>query len=162
VNNYREAYNLYVCTGILFNHESPLRPVRFVTQKIISTAKRIAAGSGETLTLGRMDISRDWGWAPEYVDAMWRMLQLDKPEDFVIATGVTLSLEDFVAHTFNMLGLYWKDHVIQSQELFRPTDILVSCADVSKAKKKLNWGARIKGVEVIEAILKSDAVGSNT
>jgi GDPmannose 4,6-dehydratase len=162
VNNYREAYNLYACTGILFNHESSLRPARFVTQKIISTAKRIAAGSGETLTLGRMDISRDWGWAPEYVDAMWRMLQLDKPEDFVIATGVTLSLEDFVAHTFNMLGLYWKDHVIQSQELFRPTDILVSCADVSKAKKKLNWVAKIKGVEVIEAILKSDAVGSNT
>jgi GDPmannose 4,6-dehydratase len=157
VNNYREAYNIYACTGILFNHESPLRPVRFVTQKIISTAIRIAAGSNEKLILGRMDISRDWGWAPEYVDAMWRMLQLDRPEDFVIGTGETFTLEVFVSHAFKVLGLDWNDYVIQSEELFRPTDILVSCADVSKAKEKLNWKARIKGVEVIEAMIKSDA-----
>ena len=123
VNNYREAYHLYACTGILFNHESHLRPARFVTQKIISTAKRIAAGSAEKLTLGRMDISRDWGWAPEYVDAMWRMLQLDKPEDFVIATGESLTLEEFVAHTFKVLGLDWREHVIQDQAFFRPADI---------------------------------------
>jgi GDPmannose 4,6-dehydratase len=139
VNNYREAYNLYACTGILFNHESHLRPARFVTQKIISTAKRIAAGSGETLTLGRIDISRDWGWAPEYVEAMWRMLQLEKPEDFVIASGETFTLEYFVAHTFKVLGLDWKEHVVQDQSLFRPTDILISCANASKAKEKLGW-----------------------
>jgi len=153
VNNYREAYNLFACTGILFNHESPLRPARFVTQKIIGTAKRIAGGSGETLTLGRMDISRDWGWAPEYVDAMWRMLQLEKPEDFVIATGETFSLEDFVAHAFCTLGLNWKDHVIQDHSLFRPTDILVNYADASKAKEKLGWAANIKGLAVVEAML---------
>jgi GDPmannose 4,6-dehydratase len=147
---------LYACTGILFNHESPLRPKRFVTQKIIESAKRIAAGSGEKLTLGRMDISRDWGWAPEYVDAMWRMLQLDKPEDFVIATGQTLTLGDFVEHSFKVLGLNWKDHVLQDQTLFRPTDILVSCANTGKAKEKLGWEACIYGTAVVEAMINSD------
>jgi GDPmannose 4,6-dehydratase len=155
VNNYRESYNMYACSGILFNHESPLRPARIVTQKIISTAKRIAAGSGEVLTLGRIDISRDWGWAPEYVDAMWRMLQLENPEDFVIATGETYTLEDFVAHIFKVLGLDWKDHVIQDRSFFRPADILVSCADASKAKEKLDWMASIKGMGVVEAMLES-------
>ena len=154
VNNYREAYNLYACTGILFNHESPLRPVRFVTQKIISTAKRIAAGSLEKLTLGRMDISRDWGWAPEYVDAMWRMLQLDKPEDFVIATGVSITLEEFVANTFNLLGLNWEEYVVQDKALFRPSDILISQANPSKAKEVLGWCANYNGRDVIFQMLK--------
>ena len=149
VNNYREAYNLHACTGILFNHESPLRPERFVTQKIIGAAKRIAAGSGETLTLGRMDISRDWGWAPEYVDAMWSMLQLEKPEDFVIATGETITLEEFVAQAFNTLGLNWKDYVVQDQKLFRPTDILVSSADAGKAKRHLGWSATTQARNVV-------------
>ena len=153
VDNYREAYNLFACTGILFNHESPLRPTRFVTQKIISTAKRIAAGSDETLILGRMDISRDWGWAPEYVNAMWRMLQLEKPEDFVIATGVTFTLEDFVAYTFEALELNWRDHVKQDKSLFRPTDILESFADASYAKEKLDWAASIKGQALVNAML---------
>jgi GDPmannose 4,6-dehydratase len=153
VDNYREAYGLFACTGLLFNHESPLRPTRFVTQKIISTAVRIAAGSSEILNLGRMDISRDWGWAPEYVDAMWRMLQLEKPEDFVIATGESFSLEDFVAHTFRLLGMNWKDHVIQDPKLFRPTDILMSRADVSKAKDKLGWVAFTKNIDVPAAML---------
>ena len=154
VNNYREAYNIYACTGILFNHESPLRPARFVTQKIISTAIRIAAGSNEKLILGRMDISRDWGWAPEYVDAMWRMLQLEKSEDFVIATGETFTLEAFVEHTFNVLGMNWQDHVVQDKSFFRPTDILVSTADSGKAKNKLDWVAKIKGKALVEAMLE--------
>jgi GDPmannose 4,6-dehydratase len=154
VDNYREAYNLFACTGILFNHESPLRPTRFVTQKIISTAKRIAAGSDETLILGRMDISRDWGWAPEYVNAMWRMLQLKKPEDFVIATGETFTLEDFVAYTFEALELNWRDYVKQDKSLFRPTDILESFADASYAKEKLDWAASIKGQALVNAMLK--------
>jgi len=153
VNNYREAYHMYACTGILFNHESPLRPARFVTQKIISTAKRIAAGSVEKLTLGRMDISRDWGWAPEYVDAIWRMMQLEKPMDFVIATGETLTLEEFVAHAFKILGLDWKEHVIQDQAFFRPTDIMVSRADASKANEKLGWVASVKGLSVVERMM---------
>ena len=152
VNNYREAYNLFACTGILFNHESPLRPTRFVTQKIISTAKKIANGSKETLYLGRLDISRDWGWAPEYVEAMWLMLQFEKPEDFVIATGETISLEEFVAHAFNIHGLNWHDFVIQDPSLFRPTDILISRANPSKAKVKLGWEARIKAGSVVEAM----------
>jgi len=113
----------------------------------------IAAGSGETLTLGRLDISRDWGWAPEYVDAMWRMLQLVKPEDFVIATGVTITLEEFVAHSFKVLDLDWKQHVVQDQSFFRPTDILVSSADASKAVVKLSFFANTKGTDVAGAMM---------
>jgi GDPmannose 4,6-dehydratase len=154
VNNYREAYNIFACTGILFNHESHFRPARFVTQKIIRTAKLIASGSNEKLTLGRMDISRDWGWAPEYVDAMWRMLQLNKPEDFVIATGESFTLEDFVAHAFKVLGLNWKDHVRQEKAFFRPTDIMISSADPNKAKEKLGWVANIKGLSVVEKMMQ--------
>ena len=154
VNNYREAYNLYACTGILFNHESPLRPTRFVTQKIVQAAKRIAEGSNEKLLLGRLDISRDWGWASEYVEAMWRMLQLDKPEDFVIATGETISLEEFVSHAFSTHSLDWQEFVIQDQSLFRPTDILSSSANPAKAKDKLGWKAKIKAGGVVEAMMR--------
>jgi GDPmannose 4,6-dehydratase len=155
VNNYREAYNLYACTGILFNHESPLRPARFVTQKIISAAKRIASGSGETLTLGRMDISRDWGWAPEYVEAMWLMLQQDQPEDFVIATGKTYLLEDFVRLAFATFDLDWREHVKQSDIFFRPTDLLVSSADPSKAKLKLGWQAQFDMPIVVAKMMQA-------
>jgi len=153
VNNYRDAYGLFTCTGLLFNHESPLRPDRFVTQKIIHTAKRIANGSNEKLTLGRLDISRDWGWAPEYVDAMWRMLQLEKPEDFVIATGVTTKLEDFVVQAFTLLGLNWKEHVLQDKSLYRPSDILISCADPTKAKLKLSWTPSFTCDQVIKSMI---------
>lgn len=154
VNNYREAYELFACTGMLFNHESPLRPTRFVTQKIVQAAKRIGDGSDEMLHLGRLDISRDWGWAPEYVDAMWRMLQLDKPDDFVIATGETHSLEDFVAHAFKLQGLKWQEHVVQDHTLFRPTDLLINRADPSKAKKVLNWQAQMTMHQVIEKMMQ--------
>lgn len=153
VENYRAAYNLYACTGILFNHESPLRPTRFVTQKIISTARRIASGSTEKLKLGRLDISRDWGWAPEYVEAMWLMLQQDVPEDYVIATGTTVTLEEFVAEVFRCLGLDWKDHVVVDAEFLRPTDLLVSRADPSKAERQLGWKARYKVADVVKGML---------
>lgn len=143
VNNYREAYQLYACTGILFNHESPLRPERFVTQKIIQTAKRIANGSKENLILGRLDIQRDWGWAPEYVEAMWKMLQMKEADDYIIATGKTISLEDFIKETFDQLGLDWQMHVRQSQDLMRPTDLTVSKADPIKAFNKLGWKAQV-------------------
>lgn len=155
VDNYREAYSLFACTGILFNHESPLRPSRFVTQKIISAAKRIASGSGETLRLGRMDIARDWGWAPEYVEAMWLMLQQDKPDDFVIATGQTYSLEDFVRLSFSAFDLDWQMHVEQSDEFLRPTDLLVSSADPTKAKKTLGWQANVSMPQVVERMTRS-------
>jgi len=142
VANYREAYGLYACSGILFNHESPLRPERFVTQKIVRAAGRIAAGSSERLVLGNLDIARDWGWAPEYVDAMWAMQQQAEPEDFVIATGKTHSLRDFVSRTFSALGLDWQEHVDIDPALKRPTDIATSRADPSRAADKLGWKAK--------------------
>ena len=155
VANYRVAYSIFACTGILFNHESPLRPARFVTQKIINTARRIAAGSDEKLVLGRLDISRDWGWAPEYVEAMWRMLQATIPEDYVIATGSSITLEEFVVTAFEHLGLNWKDHVVQDKMFFRPTDITVSRANPEKARMKLGWSSKIKSQDVVIRMLDS-------
>ena len=155
VNNYREAYGLFACTGILFNHESILRPERFVTQKIIRAVKRISEGSSEKLKLGRLDIARDWGWAPEYVEAMWLMLQQSQPKDFVIATGTTITLEKFVKIAFEQAQLNWKDHVIQDSGLFRPTDLAIGRADPSKAQKMLSWKASTKGVEVVKKMYQS-------
>jgi len=156
LDNYRNAYNLFACTGILFNHESFLRPNRFVTQKIISSVKRIALGSKETLELGRLDISRDWGWAPEYVEAMWLMLQQPEPEDFVIATGETNLLKDFVAVAFDQFGLNWEDHVTQNEEFMRPTDILISVGDPSKAYQKLGWKAKSKMRDVVKLMIGNE------
>jgi len=156
VPNYREAYGIFAATGILFNHESPLRPQRFVTSKIVSTALRIASGSKETLHLGKIDIHRDWGWAPDYVDAMWRILQHPEPDDFVIATGETHSLEDFVRITFDQLGLDWKEHVVNDPTLFRPSDIERSCGNPSKAKEKLGWVASKKFREIISELIQAE------
>jgi GDPmannose 4,6-dehydratase len=155
VANYREAYGLYACSGILFNHESPLRPTRFVTQKIVSTACRIAIGSPERLTLGRLDIQRDWGLAPEYVEAMWQMLQQEAPEDFVIATGETQPLQRFVAEVFETLGLDWQHYVDADPSLVRPTDLLVSRADPSRAEAKLGWIARTRLPGVVGAMVEA-------
>ena len=155
VRNYRDAYGLYACTGILFNHESVLRPERFVTQKIIRTVKRISQGSSEKLILGRMDISRDWGWAPEFVEAMWLMLQQVKPSDYVIATGYTMSLEEFVQATFRQAGLDWKSYIVQDTQLFRPNDLLISSADPSKAENELGWRASVRGVDLIKKMYQS-------
>jgi GDPmannose 4,6-dehydratase len=155
VNNYRDAYGIFACTGILFNHESPLRPERFVTQKIVRAVKRIANGSPERLNLGRLDISRDWGWAPEYVEAMWLMLQQDAPEDYVIATGTTISLESFVSTAFAQANLDWKDYVTQDPALFRPTDLLIGRADSSKALERMGWKATTQGIEVVKKMYQS-------
>lgn len=141
VVNYREAYKLYACTGILFNHESPLRSARFVTRKIISTACRIAAGNPEKLHLGNMEIERDWGWAPEYVEAMWLMLQEVEPSDFIIATGTSNRLLDFVQEAFSYVGLEWRDHIETDPDLFRPADIITARADLSRAESILGWKA---------------------
>jgi GDPmannose 4,6-dehydratase len=153
VNNYRAAYGLFACSGILFNHESTLRPSRFVTQKIIGAAKRIANGSEEILELGRIDIFRDWGWAPEYVQAMWLMLQQDSPEDFVIATGESYSLEDFIRLSFSCYGLDWRKYVQESKELYRPADLIISRADPGKAFRKLGWKATVTMPEVIKNMM---------
>jgi len=158
VANYREAYGLFACSGILFNHESPLRPERFVTQKIVRTASRIAAGSGERLRLGNLDIWRDWGWAPEYVRAMWLMLQQDTPEDYVIATGVTSSLEQFVEEVFRLKGLHWKDHVDIDPAFFRPSDLRMSAANPNKAATRLGWKAQYTVRDVArEMVARADA-----
>jgi GDPmannose 4,6-dehydratase len=150
VANYREAYNLFACTGILFNHESPLRPERFVTQKIIKSARRIAAGKQEKLHLGNISISRDWGWAPEYVEAMWLMLQRDKADDFVIATGVTNTLGGFVEEAFQTVGLNWQEHVITDPTLLRPSEIMISRGNAAKAATQLGWKAKLQMREVVK------------
>lgn len=153
VDNYREAYGLHACSGILFNHESPLRPSRFVTQKIVGAAWRIANGSTERLQLGRLDIARDWGWAPEYVVAMHRMLQQDTPRDYVIATGHTHTLEHFVETVFSQLGLDWRAHVEQRQELMRPNELTVSRADPSLAAAHLQWQATSSMTQVVSKMM---------
>lgn len=144
VANYREAYNLFACSGILFNHESPLRPKRFVTQKIVAAACDIAQGNSNKLYLGDISIQRDWGWAPEYVEAMYLMMQQEEPDDYVIATGETCKLEDFVAEVFAALNLNWRDHVVSDRTLFRPTDIAISQGNPAKAQQKLGWQARYR------------------
>jgi len=156
VNNYREAYGLFACTGMLFNHESPLRPARFVTQKIVQAAKRISKGSNEKLILGRLDICRDWGWAQEYVEAMWLMLQQEYPEDFVIATGKTYALKDFVEMAFAAVNLDWRVYARQSDDFMRPADLLISSADPSKAKLKLGWHARTEMPQVVAKMISAD------
>jgi GDPmannose 4,6-dehydratase len=156
VANYREAYNLYCCTGILFNHESPLRPSRFVTKKIVTTATRIKAGSNEKLELGRLDINRDWGWSPDYVEAMWLILQQGKPEDFVIATGVCRSLQDYVRGVFECLDLDWKEHVTINSGLKRPSDIDVSYGNATKAEKVLGWKSKVQFQEIISRMVEEE------
>ncbi|MDB5241909.1 MAG: GDP-mannose 4,6-dehydratase [Spirosoma sp.] len=141
VANYREAYSIQASTGILFNHESPLRPERFVTQKIVAAACRIANGSEEALTLGNIDIARDWGWAPDYVEAMWQMLQKEQADDYVIATGQTNKLRDFINVVFRTVGLNWEDHVRIDISFFRPTDIAEGHANPTKAHQHLGWKA---------------------
>jgi GDPmannose 4,6-dehydratase len=156
VANYREAYGLFACSGILFNHESPIRPERFVTQKIISTVCRISKNSSEKLHLGNLDISRDWGWAPEYVEAMYLMLQQDNPEDFVIATGESYSLKDFVATAFNHLNLSWKDYVVSDPSFMRPTDLSISRANPRKAKAQLDWQAKYKMPDIVKMMVEAE------
>jgi GDPmannose 4,6-dehydratase len=153
VTSYRAAYGLYACSGILFNHESPLRPERFVTQKVVAAACRIAAGSGERLTLGDLTIRREWGWAPEYVEPMWRMLQQDQPADYVICTGETRSLADFVEEAFAAVGLTASDHVDQDPKLFRPSEIRSSVGSAAKAHKQLGWTAQYRMRDVVRAMV---------
>jgi GDPmannose 4,6-dehydratase len=156
VANYREAYDLFACTGMLFNHESPLRPERFVTRKIVKAACRIADGSKGKLHLGNISIARDWGWAPEYVEAMWLMLQQESPDDFVIATGETHTLEEFVSEAFACVGLNWHDHVVTDPSLLRPSEIMVSRANPAKAQEKLGWQAKNKMHGVVRMMVEEE------
>ncbi|MDY7013576.1 MAG: GDP-mannose 4,6-dehydratase [Cyanobacteriota bacterium] len=154
VANYREAYGLFACSGILFNHESPLRPERFVTQKIVAGACRIARGSSEKLHLGNLKIQRDWGWAPEYVEAMYLMLQKEEPDDYAIATGESYKLEDFVARAFAAVDLNWRDWVVTDASLLRPTDLAIGRGNPSKAKEKLGWQAQYKMPDVVRLMVE--------
>ncbi|OJW78854.1 GDP-mannose 4,6-dehydratase [Spirosoma sp. 48-14] len=154
VANYREAYQLDACTGILFNHESPLRPERFVTQKIVASACRIAKGSKEILVLGNIDIARDWGWAPEYVEAMWLMLQHQRADDYIIATGKTHKLSDFIRIVFETVGLSWQEHVRIDHSFFRPTDIAEGHANPAKALNKLGWIANYSMADVASSMVE--------
>lgn len=155
VANYREAYGIFACSGILFNHESPLRPQRFVTQKIVSAACRIAKGSQEKLYLGNVNIQRDWGWAPEYVEAMYLMLQQEQADDYAIATGESHKLEDFVAAAFACVGLDWQEHVVADASLLRPTDLAISRGNPTKAKEKLGWEAQYKMPDVVRMMVEA-------
>lgn len=156
VANYRDSYALFACSGILFNHESLLRPSRFVTRKVAMAAARIALGSAETLTIGDLSIERDWGWAPEYVEAMWAMLQQPEPEDFVIATGRHTSLQNFVETSFASLGLDWRKHVVQDKSLFRPSEIRSGYGLPAKAARLLDWTARTTVEEVASRMTLSE------
>ena len=156
VANYREAYGLFACSGILFNHESPLRPARYVTQKVVRGAADIAERKTDRLTLGALDIARDWGWAPEYVDAMHRMLAHPEPEDFVIATGETHRLEAFVAEVFARFGLDWRLHVDTDNALLRPSDISRSVGNPGKARRLLGWEAQTRMAEMVTRLVEAE------
>jgi GDPmannose 4,6-dehydratase len=162
VANYREYYGLFACSGILFNHESPWRPSRFVTRKITAAAANIGAGSRERLALGNLSIRRDWGWAPDYVEAMWTMLQCDHPDDFVVASGVTHSLEEFVATAFLAVGLDWRDHVDHDSSLIRSSDIMYSLGDPTKAEQVLNWRTSVKMPMIVTRMIRAEQERTGT
>jgi len=153
VSAYRLSYGLRVCTGILFNHESSLREQRFVTRKIVDGARAIAEGQGKPLRLGNLEIRRDWGWAPEYVEAMWLMLQRATPKDYIIATGRSVSLQYFVELAFAHFGLDWREHVVSDEAFFRPSDIASVEADPSKIQQELGWKAIYEIEDVVEKMI---------
>lgn len=156
VVNYRESYDLFACSGILFNHESPFRPDRFVTQKIVRGAADIAEGKRDRFELGNLSITRDWGWAPEYVEAMWLMLNRDAPDDFVVATGIASSLEHFVDLAFRQVGLDWRDHVERQESLLRPSDIEYSVGNPEKANRILGWRPQTRMPEVVARLMEAE------
>jgi GDPmannose 4,6-dehydratase len=156
VRNYREAYGLFACNGILFNHESPRRGETFVTRKITMAVARIAAGLQSELYLGNLDARRDWGYAPEYTDAMWRMLQADEPGDYVVATGTSYSVGDFVRMAFEHAGLDWEKHVKFDPRYLRPTEVDDLIGDASKAKELLGWQAQTYTPELVKIMVDAD------
>jgi len=154
--NYREGYKMFACSGILFNHESPQRGQTFLTRKVTVAIAEILAGRQKYIYLGNLDAKRDWGYAPEYVKAMWLMLQQKKPEDFVIATGETHAVREFVETAFSLAGLNWKRHVKIDSRYLRPTEVDLLQGDFSKAKKKLGWEPKVKFRDLIKIMLNSD------
>jgi GDPmannose 4,6-dehydratase len=155
-NIYREGYGIFASNGILFNHESPLRGMEFVTRKISNSVARIKLGIDTTLELGNLKARRDWGYAPEYVESMWLILQQDQPDDFVIATGETHSIEEFVVKAFEIVGLDWQKYVRINQKFFRPVDVNHLQGDYSKAKLALGWEPKVKFNELVELMVRED------
>ena len=154
--NYREAYNLFACNGILFNHESPRRGETFVTRKITKAAARIKLGIQHELYLGNLDAQRDWGYARDYVEAMWLMLQQEEPEDYVIATGETHTVRELLALAFGSLDLDWQKYVIITPRYYRPTEVDYLIGDASKAKKKLGWEPKVSFPDLIKMMVEAD------
>ena len=154
--NYREAYGLYASSGILFNHESPRRGFEFVTRKVTNTVAKIKLGLAKELRLGNLEAKRDWGYAGDYVKAMWLMLQQEKPEDYVVATGETHSIKEFLEITFGYVDLDWKKYVIVDEMLFRPAEINELRGDFTKAKKKLGWEPKVSFEELVKMMVDED------
>lgn len=154
--NYRESYNMFACSGILFNHESPRRGETFVTRKITRAATRIKMGLQEKLYLGNMDAKRDWGYAKEYVEMMWLMLQQDKPDDYVIATNETHTVKEFVQETFAELDLDWEKYVEYDKRYERPAEVELLIGDPAKAKKQLNWEPKTKFKGLVKLMVEAD------
>ncbi len=166
VESYRKSYGLYACSGILFNHESPLRHERFVTQKIVRSAVAISRGIEKRVKLGNLDVIRDWGWAPDYVDGMWRMLQLAEPIDLVLATGQACSLKEFTATAFAQVGLDWQEYVDFDSQFLRPCDVQYTVGDPTRARQILGWEAATRGSMltrklVAAEIARCEAVSNN-
>jgi len=156
VRNYREGYNMFACNGILFNHESPRRGETFVTRKITRGAVRIKLGLQKRLYLGNLDARRDWGYAKEFVEAMWLILQQDRPDDYVIATGEAHSVREFLDETFGYLELDWNEYVEIDQRYFRPTEVEVLIGDASKTKKELGWQPKVTFKELVKIMVDAD------
>lgn len=156
VVNYRESYNLFGCNGILFNHESERRGETFVTRKITRAAARIKAGLQDKIFLGNLDAKRDWGYAKEYVEAMWLMLQQDTPDDYVIATGETHTVREFLEETFSYAGLNWQDHLEIDSKYFRPAEVDLLIGDASKAKKQLGWTPKTSFKDLVRLMVDAD------
>lgn len=154
--NYREAYDLFAVNGILFNHESPRRGETFVTRKITRAVARIKAGTQKDLYLGNLDSVRDWGYAAEYVEGMWRMLQADQPDDYVLATGVGYTIKDFLSASFGHVGLAWQEYVKFDERYLRPTEVDALIGDASKAQEKLGWTPTIDGVQLAKIMVDAD------
>jgi GDPmannose 4,6-dehydratase len=154
--NYREGYDLFASNGILFNHESPRRGETFVTRKITRAIARIVAGKQKVLYLGNLESLRDWGYAPEFVEVMWRILQQDEPDDFVLGTGEAHSVKEFLDESFGYVGLNWEDYVEIDPKYFRPTEVNYLLADPAKAKKALDWEPKIKFPELVKIMVDAD------
>lgn len=154
--NYREAYNLFACNGILFNHESPRRGFEFVTRKISNAVAEIKLGLAKELSLGNLEAKRDWGYAADYIKAMWLMLQQDKPDDYVIATGKTHSVREFLQAAFGFAGLNWQERVIIDEKLYRPAEVYELKGDFNKAKKKLGWEPKVDFKDLVRMMVEAD------